>query len=513
MKVDIWVPFKSREDFGKDIVYDIEVDTDHSFTANNVIVHNCTDISLAGHQKGFSKESGTRSSLLWECEKIFRKVKPKYLLMENVKNLVSKKFMPYFQEWLKVLENMGYKNYWQILNAKDFGVPQNRERVFCVSILGDHEPYEFPQPKQLNIRLKDVLEKEVDEKYYLSEQIQQRFKLMSNGKNIIGITAPENRTIGQRDFVYKTDSVIGSLIATDYKQLKQIIDFVLPNGKMAEIKDEITEPTCFKEVRTEAGKQARREARQKGLGDTTPRNKDTKMFVPNQNGLSNCLMTTPNVDSLIIEPNDSYRFYKQAFETLEQNNCKDGDTIDAFNKKVNSSGICPTITTRPEGFKTAILNVVKNDEPIIVASRGRYTDKDDPTKTEQQLELNDSGLSNTITTVQKDNYVAEPKIINPLKGKTEYGWHFEQNVYDVNSVSRAIKAGEGSGNMLKIIDSSCNPLRIRKLTPKECWRLMGWKDEQIDKVKGISNSQLYKQAGNSIVVNVLEEIFRKLFFK
>ena len=421
----------------------------------------CTDISLAGHQKGFSKESGTRSSLLWECEKIFRKVKPKYLLMENVKNLVSKKFMPYFQEWLKVLENMGYKNYWQILNAKDFGVPQNRERVFCVSILGDHEPYVFPQPKQLNIRLKDVLEKEVDEKYYLSEQIQQCFKIISNGKNIIGTTAPENRTISQRDFVYKTDSVIGLLIATDYKQLKQIIDFVLPNGKMAEIKDEITEPTCFKEVRTEAGKQARREARQKGLGDTTPRNKDTKMFVPNQNGLSNCLMTTPNVDSLIIEPNDSYRFYKQAFETLEKNNCKDGDTIDAFNKKVNSSGICPTITTRPEGFKTAILNVVKNDEQSLKYLGG----------------------------------IGEP------------------NVYDVNSVSRAIKAGEGSGNMLKIIDSSCNPLRIRKLTPKECWRLMGWKDEQIDKVKGISNSQLYKQAGNSIVVNVLEEIFRKLFFK
>lgn len=368
----------------------------------------CTDISLAGHQKGFSKESGTRSSLLWECEKIFRKVKPKYLLMENVKNLVSKKFMPYFQEWLKVLENMGYKNYWQILNAKDFGVPQNRERVFCVSILGDHEPYEFPQPKQLNIRLKDVLEKQVDDKYYLSEKVQQRFKYNPKGQSIIGTTAPETRSIGQRDIVYNTENTMGALVATDYKQPKQIIEFVLTNGKMEEIKDKI------------------------------------------------------------IEPNDSYRFYKQAFETLEQNNCKDGDTIDAFNKKVNSSGICPTITTRPEGFKTAILNVVKNDEP---------------------------------------------KIINPLKGKTEYGWHFEQNVYDVNSVSRAIKAGEGSGNMLKVIDSSCNPFRIRKLTPKECWRLMGWKDEQIDKVKGISNSQLYKQAGNSIVVNVLEEIFRKLFFK
>ena len=130
----------------------------------------CQDISAAGKGKGFEKGSGTRSGLLWECEKVIRAKKPKYLLMENVKNLVSKKFKPGFEEWLKALEEIGYTNYYSVLNAKDFGVPQNRERVFCVSILGDHEPYIFPEKQELAIRLKDVLEDEVDEKYYLSEE-------------------------------------------------------------------------------------------------------------------------------------------------------------------------------------------------------------------------------------------------------------------------------------------------------------------------------------------------------
>ena len=103
----------------------------------------CQDFSTAGKQAGGDKGSGTRSSLLWECERIIKAVKPKYLLMENVKALTSKKFMPLFQEWLSVLESLGYKNWWKVLNAKDFGVPQNRERVFVVSILGD-ETYEFP---------------------------------------------------------------------------------------------------------------------------------------------------------------------------------------------------------------------------------------------------------------------------------------------------------------------------------------------------------------------------------
>lgn len=130
----------------------------------------CQDISVAGKQKGFEKGGKTRSGLLWECEKVIRAKRPRYLLMENVKNLVSKKFKAGFEEWLTALEEMGYTNYWQILNAKDYGIPQNRERVFCISILGEHEPYIFPEKRELTLRLKDVLEDEVDEKYYLSEE-------------------------------------------------------------------------------------------------------------------------------------------------------------------------------------------------------------------------------------------------------------------------------------------------------------------------------------------------------
>lgn len=130
----------------------------------------CQDISVAGKQAGLDVDSGTRSGLLWECQKVIATKKPKYLLMENVKNLVGKKHKPNFDKWLDWLESQGYTNYWQVLNAKDYGVPQNRERVFCVSILGEHIPYVFPEKQELTIRLKDILEDSVDEKYYLSEE-------------------------------------------------------------------------------------------------------------------------------------------------------------------------------------------------------------------------------------------------------------------------------------------------------------------------------------------------------
>lgn len=130
----------------------------------------CTDISNAGLQKGLEEGSGTRSGLLWECRKAIEVKKPKYLLMENVKALVGKKFKPEFERWLAELEDYGYVSYYQVLNAKDYGVPQNRERVFCISILGEHEPYIFPQPFELDQRLKDVLEPTVDDKFVLSDK-------------------------------------------------------------------------------------------------------------------------------------------------------------------------------------------------------------------------------------------------------------------------------------------------------------------------------------------------------
>lgn len=130
----------------------------------------CQDFSNAGKMRGGEKGSGTRSSLLWECEKAIRAKMPKYLLMENVASLVSKKFIGTFQNWLNVLSELGYTNYWQVLNAKDYGVPQNRKRVFVVSILNSEEPYYFPEPFETEIRLKDLLEGYVDEKYYIKNK-------------------------------------------------------------------------------------------------------------------------------------------------------------------------------------------------------------------------------------------------------------------------------------------------------------------------------------------------------
>lgn len=134
----------------------------------------CQDISNAGKQKGFAEGSGSRSSLLWECEKAIIAKKPKYLLMENVKALVSDKFMPDFQKWIDRLTELGYESAWQVLNAKDFGIPQNRERVFMVSILNSERIFHFPKKMKLEKRLKDVLEENVDEKYYLKEEQVQR---------------------------------------------------------------------------------------------------------------------------------------------------------------------------------------------------------------------------------------------------------------------------------------------------------------------------------------------------
>ena len=144
----------------------------------------CTDISLAGKQEGLTDETGkqTRSGLLFEVERLLKKSveegnQPKYLLLENVKNLVGKKFKPEFDKWLQTLESLGYNNYWKVLNAKDYGVPQNRERVFVVSIRKDVDThgYTFPEQFKLERRLKDVLEANVDEKYYLKQDLVKSF--------------------------------------------------------------------------------------------------------------------------------------------------------------------------------------------------------------------------------------------------------------------------------------------------------------------------------------------------
>jgi DNA (cytosine-5)-methyltransferase 1 len=131
----------------------------------------CQDFSQAGLQRGGEKGSGTRSSLLWECERAIRAKKPKFLLMENVSALVSVKFIDLFNKWQFTLEEIGYRNYAKVLNAKDYGVPQSRDRIFVVSVRDDLDmKYAFPQPFPLDKCILDIKEDNVDEKYFLSEE-------------------------------------------------------------------------------------------------------------------------------------------------------------------------------------------------------------------------------------------------------------------------------------------------------------------------------------------------------
>ena len=144
----------------------------------------CQDLSVAGKQKGMTKGSGTRSGLLWEVERLLNEVEnlPQVLLMENVPQVHSKANMPDFQKWIDFLESKGYSNYWQDLNAKNYGVAQNRNRCFMVSILGDYT-YDFPNPIPLEKTMKDYLEDEVDGKYYINNEKAQKLiqKLIDNG--------------------------------------------------------------------------------------------------------------------------------------------------------------------------------------------------------------------------------------------------------------------------------------------------------------------------------------------
>lgn len=271
----------------------------------------CQDISQAGKQKGFTDENGehTRSGLFFEALRIIQDAKPKYAIAENVKALVGKKFKTEFNIVLDCLEKAGYNNFYKVLNAKDYGIPQNRERVFIVSIRKDIDDnsFVFPQPFELKTRLKDLLEDDVDEKYYL---------------------------------------------------------------------------------------------------------KGSKLFFINN--------------------------------SLEQEAKGNGFRFKPYVKE--NADLAKTITTRAGG---------RMDDNFIL----------------DNLQTNES--------------------------------EFTFNADNMTNIM------QGGGLVPKILEG----LRIRKLTPKECWRLMGFDDEDIDKciAVGLSNSQLYKQAGNSIVVNVIKEIFKSLF--
>lgn len=193
-------------DITKTTAKDLAIEDTEHYTYLLTYSFPCQDLSLAGKGKGMEKGSGTRSGLLWEVERILSECEelPQVLLMENVPQVHGKKNMEHFKKWISALEELGYSNYWQDLNAKDYGIPQNRNRCFMISVLGNYK-YEFPKPFELKLKLKDMLEDEVDEKYYLSDKQVDSIKFSTYTQN--------QRRIQEKDYS-------DTLCARDWKDPK-----------------------------------------------------------------------------------------------------------------------------------------------------------------------------------------------------------------------------------------------------------------------------------------------------
>ncbi|AID17851.1 DNA methyltransferase [Bacillus phage JBP901] len=203
----------------------------------------CTDISIAGDQEGFDEGSNTRSSTLWDAMKIAEAYKPKYMIAENVDNLVKPKFAEGFNKWLVQLEGLGYNTYYKILNALDYNVPQNRERVFVISIRKDVDKgtFQFPLEEKLQYVLEDVLQDEstIESKFYLSDEYMRRYIAstktpkfpMGSAYTVLGTTVGTGKGTNWRSWVYDIKRPISTLTATDHKQPKQI----LINGKLRKL--------------------------------------------------------------------------------------------------------------------------------------------------------------------------------------------------------------------------------------------------------------------------------------
>ncbi len=407
----------------------------------------CQDISSAGKQRGFSEGSGSRSSLLWECARAIEAKQPKFLLMENVKALTQKKFSADFRRWREWLIKQGYTNYYAVLNSKDYGVPQNRERVFMVSFRGEHTPYTFPKPFELVRRLKHVLEDDVDEKYWLKqEQIQALIK--------------HNERKQSEGCGFKTNFQSGEGISGA--------------------------------IKTKEGS----------------REYDTYVKVPTYgNSRLNAMIADGKIDPE---------------ETL---------WIDCYNQRVDPD-IAGTILARVNATGHYLVS-----DPRGCAMRGR---PDGSGRNSQQIELG-SDVANAITSVQKDSMVAEARVIQVgnLVEDSNYKNPHRGRVYSVEGIAPCLNCNEGGQREVKILQRGHGYAKggvfdiapalttskwqdnnfavteywIRKLTPRECFRLMDVPEQYIDRLlnASISNSQLYKLAGNSIVVACLYHIFRKMF--
>ena len=350
---------------------------------------------------------------MYETVRIVSKLKPKYVLWENVKNLLSKKHKHNFDNYIETMSIIGYNSYYKVLDAKDYGVPQHRERVYTVSIRKDIDNWDFvfPEPMELKLRLKDVLENEVEEKYYLSDRMV--------------------------NFFYKNEQI--------QKEKGNGFRFGVSDGNVV-----------AKSVTTRAGSR---------------------------------------MDDNFIKITDAEVSRIGGIFDTEKSKHQAGSVYD-------KEGLCPTLDAMQGGWR----------QPSIITV-GNYM----PSNHNASRIVDSNGLAPTVkenhSTVTATNVLkSKDKRLCSLVNKTNFeeGKVLNMDLYNQTTnedISQCLT--EPHHNTQRLFDG----FRIRKLTPKECWRLMGFDDEDFEKAAGVptSNTQLYKQAGNSIVVNVLENILTNLF--
>lgn len=436
----------------------------------------CQDFSQAGLQKGGAEGSGTRSSLLWECRRAILAKKPKYIVFENVKALVSQKFLPYFLKWQNELASYGYTNFARVLNAKDFGVPQNRERIFLVSILDRQATYHFPEPFPLDRRIKDVLEEDVDERYFLSEKLVDY--VFSNGgkagdiKGATGVHEPDDDIAGTITAQYWKTPRQGNYIK--YPSDKTICLNSKVDGKQPSLEHRVYDcggistaittgfmPSVLTPKRNEYGKSVRREYESGELRESRHKMADLE---PRTDGVSNTI-TTVQKDNLLCVP-------VAVIGSAQKN---------AYVGSVDGPSPCINAACGMGGGQTQMV--------VMAAERLR--------------EMAAASRSEEVgITIDEDGNLRPHRLDRAKSGISEY-----QTERDTSTASTVIAARPNN------VYGESTDYRIRKLTPRECLRLMDVDDADIDKLiaAGISNTQLYKMAGNSIVVNVLYHIFRKMF--
>ena len=571
----------------------------------------CQDISLAGKQAGI--KDGTRSGLLIEVERLLNTAAekgtlPKYLLLENVKPLVGKKFKPDFDKWLAFLTTLGYTHYWQVLNSRDYCIPQNRERVFCVSVRGEHPPYLFPEKRELRLRLKDMLDSEVEEKFYLSERA-----LKSLGHSTYNV---------ERTRLQDTDGIHRTLCARDYKSATCIQAGELTEGKWGKM-HEISRRVYDAEGISPTLHCAGGGNTEPKIIDDTYKCREPRVYEEIAPSLRSQQHNFKVVAGQFQPVN---RYYKADGEPREEhfecrsdevaNTVLTGDRkncvkIAAMRGRQDEPGgpYIQRLEPKEDGVTNTLTCTLKDNlviEPQVLktrrteygkATRKAYEAGDIPgdRKAMREQVPREDGLANTLTTVQRDNVLVEPdtfvgRAYDKFLDKNGYvpemfnaynraeikdeaptittqcgsatsssavlkadevdvsrcvrvGGHgsCDRHAWDVIAIKEATKkgyseaepgdsvntqfpnsdtrrgwVGKGVAQTLQCNDAGAvvtESVRIRKLTPFECLRLQGWRDAEINKIRaaGISNAQIYRQAGNGITTTVLMAIFGELF--